>query len=733
MFWLTLKGLLCPMQSKTRKHTIQAIFSFLLILGWQVAYTQLIYFNSGLNIYSFDQANCVSSFVIKAQRGFTDIAFDRNGNFYGCNADLNRVYLSTGSVSKIADIGRTLNGMTISNEDIVYMGDPGGELISYDLNTEILTYHGNMGFGCAGDFTFYKGELYMAAFDNKIIKVNIEQPELSAVVLTYAASSEILGIVSDYRGCGDTKVYGLTGDTSEVLAIDFENLTVDFVCQLSIDVLGGASTTEFLASIPVTLGQPDVIQPDCKSLTGSISFPNASGMGELAFRLGNNEWQPQSSFEDLSAGVYSFQLLDEAGCTDTLLVELEAYPLLVIEELQTTPASCNQADGQIVVKASGGTGVLTYSLNGSWFLLPSHFTGLSAGMYTVYIKDNSGCIISQTVEVGNGNFNFNNYDVLPASCLQNNGAIFLYPDQMDSTKYMYAINGNAFQEESIFNDLSAGIYSIIVKHQDGCFDTLDILVGSSDVPELTLTSFSPEACNLRNGILEVYAWSGSPPFQFRLNNEIWQTNPVFTHLQSGSYTVFVRDGLGCLDSLDAFIESMDGPVILAVSTQAASCNTSNGRLDIVWDSPGGPSTMVILDGKMEPVYDLDQLNPGDYSVVLIDSLGCSLDTIVTIDATGCELTIPNIFSPNDDGVNDMFNVEVQPNTHMGINSMRIYDRWGSQVYDSFSHLIDTSPVISWDGSFRGKKCPPGVYTYIILIRDSENNVDFVFGDLTLIR
>ena len=342
------------MLSLTRKQTIKAICSFLMILGWQVNYSQLIYYNSGLNIYSFDPSSCVSSLVIKAQKGFTDIAFDRNGNLYGCNTDLNRVYLSTGSVSKIADIGGSaLNGMTISNDDIVYMGDLGGELISYNLNTQVVRHHGNIGYDCAGDLTYYKGELYMAARDNKIIKVNIEHPELSELVMTYVSTTEILGIVSDYTGCGDTRLYGLTGDT-EVLLLDLENLTGQFVCLIPLNVSGGASTTEFLASIPVTLGSPVVVQPDCKSLTGSVAFPNPSGMGALEFRLGSNAWQTETDFNNLSAGVYSFYLRDEKGCMDSLQIELKPYPLLIMDEVLSTPASCNQSDGVLSIQASGG-------------------------------------------------------------------------------------------------------------------------------------------------------------------------------------------------------------------------------------------------------------------------------------------------------------------------------------------------------------------------------------------
>jgi|GEM_PF-4208320 len=720
------------MLSLTRKQTIKAILSFLMILGWQVNYSQLIYYNSGLNIYSYDPSNCVSSFVIKPQKGFGDIAFDRQGNLYGCNTDLNRVYLSTGSVSKIADIGGTLNGMTISNEDIVYMGDPGGELISYDLNTKVLKYHGNMGYGCAGDFTFYKGQLYMAAFDNKIIKVNIEQPELSELVLTYVSSSDILGIVSDYRGCDDTRLYGLTGDT-EVILLDLENLTGQFVCLIPLNVSGGASTTEFLASIPVTLGSPVVVQPDCKSLTGSVTFPNPSGMGALEFRLGTNAWQTETDFNNLSAGVYSFYLRDEKGCIDSLQIELKSYPLLMMDEVLSTPTSCNQADGELSVQASGGMGILTYSLNGFLFQLPAIFSGLTAGTYEVYVRDNSGCAISRTVEVDNSvSFNVHDYDLVNASCGLDNGAIIFQPDTMDTNQYMFAINGGAFQDESEFFDLANGWYHIVIKGEDGCQDTIDLLVGSSDTPELILSEIGPERCNLQNGFINAEVKNGHPPFLFRLNSDPWQSSQTFSQLQSGLHTIHVQDGFGCSDSLEVFVDKVEGPKIVAISTDPAQCNSANGRLEIDWESGDSSSVVTIFDKNMNQVYALDQMTAGDYSIVLVDSSGCRLEAKATIESIGCELFIPNVFSPNGDGVNDLFEVALQPSDSKRIISLVVFDRWGNEVFMS-PQAANHHSVVAWDGRYHGTDCMPGVYTYRLILMDSDQSQSNLFGDITLIR
>jgi gliding motility-associated-like protein len=721
------------MQGPTRKQTIKTICSILMLLGWQVCFSQLIYYHSGLNIYSFDPSNCFSSLVIKAQRGFSDIAFDRNGNLYGCNTDLNRVYVSTGSVSKIADIGATLNGMTISYDDIIYMGDSGGELISYNINSGIITYHGNMGFGCAGDLTFYKGELYMAAYDFKIIHVDIEHPEQSEVLMTYAATSDILGIVSDYRGCDDIRVYGLTGDTSEVLYIDLENKAVTFVCQLPLDVLGGASNTEFLASIPITLGEPLVIAPDCKSLTGSVSFPNPSGTGDLEFRLDSNPWQSEADFNNLSAGFYSFYLRDREGCMDTLQIELKPYPLLHILETRVNPASCHESDGALTIMANGGTGVLTYSLNGLQFQLQPQFSGLSAGNYTCYVKDNSGCVVEQQVEVSHDLLlPSQQYDVLHASCHQGNGAIFLYPEQGQDLSF--SINGSSFQEETIFSDLSAGIYAIAIQDQEGCTDTLIIEVGSLDAPRLELVTVEEERCQARNGSIDAIGTGGIPPLTFRLNNASWSSNSTFNHLKSGSFVLYMKDGGGCLDSLEVFVDHIDGPGFVTLSGYPSGCNAIDGRLEIEWVSDFDDVELNVWNDQSIPVTSFDKLPPGQYTISLADSSGCSTDTMATIFSTGCTLMIPNVFSPNGDGVNDFFQVGFHPNDPRKVLGMAVYDRWGNQVYSAPTRiLIDSEEVFSWDGQFKNRPCPPGVYTFKLFVYLPDQEPQIILGDLTLIR
>ena len=93
-----------------------------------------------------------------------------------------------------------------------------------------------------------------------------------------------------------------------------------------------------------------------------------------------------------------------------------------------------------------------------------------------------------------------------------------------------------------------------------------------------------------------------------------------------------------------------------------------------------------------------------------------------------EFYIPNVFSPNGDNINDEFIINTVPYVELFDIQFMMYDRWGNLLFNS-SGL----PVV-WDGIFRGKPLPPGVYTYTFkLVNKLSLDTEFFSGDITLIR
>ena len=88
------------------------------------------------------------------------------------------------------------------------------------------------------------------------------------------------------------------------------------------------------------------------------------------------------------------------------------------------------------------------------------------------------------------------------------------------------------------------------------------------------------------------------------------------------------------------------------------------------------------------------------------------------------LYIPNVFSPNGDGINDNFDIVSQSLNNF---SVLIFDRWGLNCYES------NSTNFKWDGTRNGTACPEGVYVYVIDCKTKEGKRVYRSGSITLVR
>ena len=138
-------------------------------------------------------------------------------------------------------------------------------------------------------------------------------------------------------------------------------------------------------------------------------------------------------------------------------------------------------------------------------------------------------------------------------------------------------------------------------------------------------------------------------------------------------------------------------------------------------------------------------SPADTGTIIqhySNMLGCD-SMLVTITSLAPEDTcnipvitkdvfIPDVFSPNDDGYNDLFLVSTRLAAVSEISFLRIYDRWGGLVAEHHD-FPPNDPVYGWDGTEKGKLANPGVYIWIVSILFTDGTIETRTGDVTLIR
>lgn len=146
----------------------------------------------------------------------------------------------------------------------------------------------------------------------------------------------------------------------------------------------------------------------------------------------------------------------------------------------------------------------------------------------------------------------------------------------------------------------------------------------------------------------------------------------------------------------------------------------------VWE----PSPFLVCDtctqAQLLPLYDVIDLR-----VQVVDEYGCRAEDMIRITPTVPEVFVPNIFSPNHDGINDVFMIN-SSSLIKSVRSLRIFDRWGALVYEGLN-LIPGKDTDGWDGTCRGKEVSPGVYVYYLELETKGSQLRSYKGDVTLIR
>jgi SprB repeat len=151
--------------------------------------------------------------------------------------------------------------------------------------------------------------------------------------------------------------------------------------------------------------------------------------------------------------------------------------------------------------------------------------------------------------------------------------------------YQFSINGGAFSDVTLFQNLGAGLYTIEAKDANECSGILNpsaqISIPSSSLTA-TATAIQDSNCINDNGSIAVTASGGTPPYTYKLGNSAFTESASFSNLASGSYVIVVRDNVGCSFSLNQQVNrgdsgiSWSGEIQTIIATNCAVSGCHNG-------------------------------------------------------------------------------------------------------------------------------------------------------------
>ncbi len=454
-----------------------------------------------------------------------------------------------------------------------------------------------------------------------------------------------------------------------------------------------------------------------------------------------------------------------------------SYTVMLIA---TSPGGCKDTTYKtIIVYDTAGSRIDYLPLNGCK-PLSANFTVVSNGPAT-YLWD-FGDGTSQTTSLPAANHTYNSFgDFLPNVILQDpagclipvsgidtihiigttakfgfdknllcdNGPISFtdsttFNDPVISYNWDFGDGGTSPQQNPIHQYVVPGNYSVTlsVQTQNGCTDTLTLnnaikVVQSPSIAIAGDTAACVNSSLLQSGVFSfpdtsLVTWS----WDFPNGNSSNQQNPsAQTYTTAGNFTVstIAINSSGCKDTAIQNIDiyplptvSMPGTITVQngfpVTIPAIySANT------IIWSwSPAqGLSCTDCPQPTAGPKFNTD------YTVTFTDQNGCvntGLFHIIVI-CKNANLFMPNTFSPNGDGSNDVFYPRGKGLDR--VKSLRIFDRWGEVVFEKNNFPVN-DPLYGWDGTYQGKKPQAGVYIYQVEVYCDNGDVIKLDGNVALI-
>jgi gliding motility-associated-like protein len=179
----------------------------------------------------------------------------------------------------------------------------------------------------------------------------------------------------------------------------------------------------------------------------------------------------------------------------------------------------------------------------------------------------------------------------------------------------------------------------------------------------------------------------------------------------------IDNGVSVLQPVIAAFDPVNASLLLPADT-ITFVNQSTGAASYFWNWDFGHSVTVNAFATFP--------EPGTYPVMLkaYNASGCSdsVEHYITI-VPPMDYFIPNVFTPNGDGVNDLF--FVKSGQGVSVLKFEIFDRWGEKLYDG---------LLGWDGTYNGKLCEHGVYLYTVELQVTNYYAPVKRkGSLTLLR
>lgn len=402
------------------------------------------------------------------------------------------------------------------------------------------------------------------------------------------------------------------------------------------------TVTDFYGCKSTTVGT--VTQPSSITVTPASSpalcFGGATGSASVVAAGGTPGytylWSPNGSTTNVSSGLsmgtYSIQVTDANGCTLTRTVNV-TQPTSVTINTSTLTANCNQANGVVSATATGGTPAYTYTWSTGF--VGQTLLNVTAGTYTVQVKDANNCLYVLAGTVPNasgpqiGVSSFTN-----PSCFGGNNGIATTTISGGTAGPGFPIyswsNG---QNTGTATNLLNGVYTVTLTDASGCIASASVTITQPSSLTINVSGVNPKCFNATNGTANAGVSGGTGPYSYA-----WipapgsgGTTSTPSGMGPGNYNVSVTDAKGCIIQGTVGLQN-PLPMLSSITQTNVTCfnacnalavaSTSNtvGSVSYFWT--GGPSQLT--------TQNVANLCAGTFTMLATDQNSCTATTVFTI-------------------------------------------------------------------------------------------------------
>ncbi len=354
------------------------------------------------------------------------------------------------------------------------------------------------------------------------------------------------------------------------------------------------------------------------------------------------------------------------------------------------------------------------------------------GAFSKTYSSSSGCDSTHTVVVNFSEPITANISTSPACPENANGQLELIISGGEAP-YQVDWNGSDVGTTTALDNLLAGAYTLSISDAMGCKWEEHITIESALQPVIETNIMDVSCFGDADGSITL---SSDSWVEFSLDGINFNQSPIFSDLSASAYEVTFKDELGCVfrevvEVLEPVQMEVSLPEVTTINlgtslTLEPSVIASNA-VSYEWSDAETLSCLGCENPVASPLQDTK------YIVTVYDENNCEsqAETWVKIEFNK-GIYVPNVFSPDNDGQNDIFTIQAAEGPIEEVEFFKVYDRWGTLLYEA-NNFHPNDEGFGWDGSYRGQNMGNGVYIYLAVVKFKDGSETQVQGDVTLVK